>query len=99
MKELEIFVIEDKRRPDQGDRGLAREPDREPRVLRYEIADRREGLVICGAVANDSGRDDLGAAKRRMNDVDETDVLVRIPRADRRPRQWARSPSTPDPGR
>ena len=41
-----------------------------------------------GAVPHNTGRNDLRAAKRRMNDVDETNVLVRIPRADLRPRQW-----------
>src|SRR5207245_1806317 len=87
-KELEIFFIEDKRRPDQRDSGLAREPDGKPGVLGCEIADRLEGLVISGTMANDSGGDDLGAAERRMNDVDETDVLVRIARADLRARQW-----------
>jgi hypothetical protein len=56
--------------------------------LLAEITDGLERSIMCGAVPNDTRRDDLGAAKWRMNDVDKTDVLVRIPRADLRPRQW-----------
>jgi hypothetical protein len=53
-----------------------------------ESSSRVSSSMTSEGVPNDTCRDDLGAAKWRMNDVYETDVLVRIPRADLRPRQW-----------
>ena len=46
------------------------------------------GSIMRGAVPDNASHDDLRAAKGWMNDVDETDVLVRMPRADLRPRHW-----------
>src|SRR5262249_9501660 len=81
-----ILVIDHHRRSNQRLGADAGEPHRKTRELRCEITDRFERLVIRRAMANDWGREDLGAAKRRMNDVDETDVLIGIARADVRPR-------------
>ncbi len=65
LKKLELFVIEDKRGSDQRDRGILREPDGEPRVLRFEITDRLEGSHVRCAIPDDTCADDVGITAAR----------------------------------
>lgn len=85
---LVSLVIDHQRGSNQRLGADTREPDGKTRVAPIEIADRLECLVIGGAMTNNAGRSDLGTTKRRMNDVDQADELIGIPRADLRPRQW-----------
>ncbi|TMQ05380.1 MAG: hypothetical protein E6J90_49160 [Deltaproteobacteria bacterium] len=86
-KELESLVIDDQRGSNQRLGADAGEPDGETGVPYVEVTDRREGSIMRGAMPDDARRLDLGAPKLDPHDLDQTDELIGIPRADLCPRQ------------
>ncbi|MEO7735323.1 MAG: hypothetical protein ABIY55_30500 [Kofleriaceae bacterium] len=85
-KELESLVINDQRGSNQRLGAAAGEPDRKTGILYVVVADWLEGSIMRGAVSDDARRPDLGALLLDPRDLDQTDELIGIRRADLRPR-------------
>jgi hypothetical protein len=85
--DLEILLIEDKRRSNQRLGADARVPDFETGISLVELADRLECGIMGGTVPDDASAQNRWVQALGTNDVDETDVLIGILHADVRPGQ------------